>query len=318
VLTPGASFTRHQSLVRINQLGFRGPDINREKGERFRIVAIGESTTFGMTMLANDRTWPDVLEARIRDGYDCSTPVQVINAGVPGWSISNQLKRLPHDILPLEPDLILSYHGYNGFEIFLHPLPSVRVHAPPNPPDRPSRILETIERGVRLWWFRRRYRAARALEITDVDVDPLRSLYARHYLSLVEMGRDRGVETVLATFNMAVNEDSPEEVIHFYEALVPDVRARIVANQIHTRIVRAVGRHLDVRVIDASAGLDGAYGDAYIDIAHYSQAGRERLAANLLSGLREVLTTHPRLRCVPLAGSANPLPSRRGVVRNAG
>jgi len=51
---------------------------------------------------------------------------------------------------------------------------------------------------------------------------------------------------------MAVNGESPEEVIRFYEESVPDLRARIVANQIHTRILEEVGRRHGIRVIDAA------------------------------------------------------------------
>ena len=46
-----------------------------------------------------------------------------------------------------------------------------------------------------------------------------------------------------------------------------------------------------------TSGLDGAYRDAYVDIAHFTQSGRERLAANVFEGLRELLETHPRLDC---------------------
>jgi len=54
-----------------------------------------------------------------------------------------------------------------------------------------------------------------------------------------------------------------------------------------------------VTVIDTSPGLDGAYARAYIDIAHFTQEGREQLADNLLAGLDPLLRTHPRLRCRP-------------------
>ena len=126
--------------------------------------------------------------------------------------------------------------------------------------------------------------------------------YAGHYERLVGSARRGGAQIVLATFNMAVNAASPEQAIRFYEAIVPDVHARIVANRIHTEIVLDVGRRLGVRTLDTSVGLDGAYRDAYIDIAHFNQLGRERLAAHFLAGLREILATHPRSRCRPRAG----------------
>ncbi len=302
---PGASLTNYGSKIRINQLGFRGPEIEREKGDRYRIVALGESTTWGLTILPDDRPWPEVLEARIRAEFDCAVPVEVVNAGVPGWSLVDQVARLPHDILPLQPDLILSYHGYNGFELLLKALPAVRVHEPPALPPRPSRILGAMEREARMRWFRRRYREARRLYASEISndtrVDRRLNGFARHYERLVEGARGGGAQVVLATFNMAVNAASPEQAIRFYEAIVPDVRARIVANRIHTEVVLDVGRRLGVPTFDTSPGLDGAYRDAYVDIAHFNQLGRGRLAAHFLAGLREILATHPRSRCRPRA-----------------
>ncbi len=311
VLKPDHSFTRYRSQVHINRLGFRGPEIGVKKGERFRIVALGESTTFGITLLDRDRPWPEVLEARIRGDFTCDAPVQVINAGVPGWNLGNQLLRLPHDILPLDPDWILTYHGYNGFDLFLTELPAVRVHAAPEPPERPSRLLGALEREIRLRVFRRRYAAARGLALSVDDVDARDNAYFERYASLVETARGAGVETLLSTFNMAVNAGSPEDAIRFYEASVPDVRARIVANQIHTRVVRAIGERYGSSVIDSSEGLDGAYRDAYVDIAHFTQLGRERLADNLLRGLAPLLAAHPRLRCRPSGDAA----ARGGTMR---
>jgi hypothetical protein len=62
-------------------------------------------------MSAEDRPWPEVLEGAIRERFECAAPVQVVNAGVPGWTLANQIARLEQDIIPLAPDLIVSYHG---------------------------------------------------------------------------------------------------------------------------------------------------------------------------------------------------------------
>jgi hypothetical protein len=58
-------------------------------------------------------------------------------------------------------------------------------------------------------------------------------------------------------------------------------------------------------VIDTSEGLDGAYRDAFVDLVHFTQTGRDRLARNLLDGIRPLLLAAPRPACVPRA------PSRR-------
>ena len=73
VLTPGPGKI-FDSTWWINSLGFRGPEIEVAKGDHYRIVALGESTTFGDTLHAEDRTWPEILEARIANELAARSP----------------------------------------------------------------------------------------------------------------------------------------------------------------------------------------------------------------------------------------------------
>ena len=60
--------------------GFRGPEIAAEKGDRFRIVALGESQTFGPTLRDGEKPWPERLQDLFSSAA-CSRPIEVINAG---------------------------------------------------------------------------------------------------------------------------------------------------------------------------------------------------------------------------------------------
>jgi lysophospholipase L1-like esterase len=296
VLRPGARGRLHDSEVRINQLGFRGREISLEKGERFRIVALGESTTFGVTVEPGDRPWPEVLEDRIRRELVCQAPVEVINAGVPGWTLANQLSRFETEIRPLGPDLILSYHGYNGFSWFFGNLPGLPFLPVPQVPPRPSRLLERAEKTLRLRALRARY--AREVDpAAALNTDVMTTVYADEYQGLIRAAQGSGALLALASFNMAVNQTSPPEVKDFYAASFPDVRSAILANQLHTRLLRRLASPPGVRFLDTAPGLDGEYQDRFVDLIHFTQAGRDRLADRLLAGLRELLAAHPRLRC---------------------
>ena len=298
VLTPGRG-SSFESTWWINVLGFRGPEIQVEKGDHYRIIALGESTTFGDTLAADDQPWPEILEQRIAREFECEKPVQVVNAGVPGWTLNNQLSRLGTDIFPLDPDLILSYHGYNGFWYLLSEIPAVRVGTVPEAPPRPSRFLAQVESAVRVWWFKRRYDAARKLDSKALQMDVHLSRYAELYRQLVFETRARGIDLALCSFDMAVTPESPDAVIRFYEPVFPDLRAGILANRLHTLLVTQIAQKYDALFIDTSPGLNGAYEDAYADAIHFTQVGRERLAANILAGLRPLLTAaspgcHPK------------------------
>ena len=289
----------------INRRGFRGPEIELAKGDHFRIVALGESTTFGDTLRPGDRTWPEILAARIADELVCEKPIQVINAGVPGWTLANQLARLGRDVFPLSPDVIVSYHGYNGFPYLVSQIPAVQVGAVPEAPPRPSPFLAQLESAARVWWFERRYRAAQAIDARVLEMDVQTSRYAELYRRLISETRARGIDLVLCSFSMAVTPESPDEVIRFYEPVFPDLRAGILANRLHTQLVRQLAASEAVPLVDTQPGLDGAWQDAFADPIHFTQSGRERLAAHVFEGLRPRLAASSA-RCRPRAQPVEP------------
>ena len=86
--------------VHINALGLRGPEIARTPPPgRTRILALGDSMTFGF-YLEESETWPARLEALLRErGRD----VEVVNAGVGGWTISSETLFLEERALALAP-----------------------------------------------------------------------------------------------------------------------------------------------------------------------------------------------------------------------
>jgi len=90
--------------VQINSLGLRGPEIERTPPPgRTRVLALGDSMTFGF-YLEEDETWPRQLEAELRrSGAD----VEVVNAGVGGWSIDSETQFALERGLALEPDHVV-------------------------------------------------------------------------------------------------------------------------------------------------------------------------------------------------------------------
>jgi lysophospholipase L1-like esterase len=223
--------------------------------------------------------------------------VEVINAGVSGWTLQNQLLRIEADILPLQPDLVITYHGYNGFRFLFPELPPMVVERAPADIERPSRVLARIETWLHLRRFLRRYDAARELVGSVPEVDLETSAYADLYRRLAALLAAHGVRLAVATFNMAVNADSPEDVVRFYELGFPDVRLRMLANQLHTRLIREIPLGPGVVTIDTAEGLNGVYDDMYVDVVHFTQKGRDRLAGNILQGISPILTQDLQLRC---------------------
>ena len=292
---PGSQGLFGESLFSINSHGLRNREFALEKHGQYRIVAMGESTTMGATLRQNDRPWPVALEELIRQNPHAPSPVEVINAGVSAYTLADGLILLQETILPLKPDLLISYYGYNGFEFLIGPNSILREAVPVRKP-RPSPTLERFEYRWNLERYRRRN--------FQPDPDPvmvarlteglLESHYARLYRELIAIAQKNGIPLVLASFNMAVHHGSPPDVIEFYRAVFPSVNFSILANRVHNRLIRALAeQHDGVWFVDLSNGLDGAH-EHYIDLVHFTQSGRERLAQNLHTGLQDLLKAEAR------------------------
>lgn len=96
--TPEFSFTAD-----INRLGFRDREFSLAKEGRKRIVAIGDSFTYGWGVSA-EQSWPKALEAGLREhGYD----VEVANLGQPGASPVVYARTAAKAVPLLKPDLVV-------------------------------------------------------------------------------------------------------------------------------------------------------------------------------------------------------------------
>ena len=102
-----------RGLTRHNSLGYRDREfsVNKPAGV-FRIVALGGSTTYTVKVQDNEKMFTRQLESILHNEYDHPS-VEVINAGVGGYSSWESLINLEFRVLDLDPDLIIIYHGTN-------------------------------------------------------------------------------------------------------------------------------------------------------------------------------------------------------------
>ena len=290
VLVPGSSGRMFDTTIRINAAGFRGPEIAAEKGDRFRIVALGESQTFGPTLRDGEKPWPEQLQGLFAARADCGRPIEVVNAGTEAYTLEDNLERMRRDVLPLKPDLIVSAHGMNG----LLALGLRQVPEPNEPGLRPrasaliGRAVLTIERTLHVWRTRHAPPVAEPPPLSDAAL--LKSRYAEAYRRLIALARANGVPIALSTASMAVDEASPRAVKDFYGAVFRPIDDIIAANAAHNRMVRLIAKEEGVPLIEATPGLDGAWDDdLYLDIVHFTEAGNRRMAETMFRALIPVL-----------------------------
>ena len=100
-----------------NSLGFRSEEFELERRpESLRVVCFGDSSTFGIGSRM-EHTWPSQLEALIENSMQFSDAdfIEVINAGVPGYSSYQGLQHMRQEIDRLQPDVVLASYANNDF-----------------------------------------------------------------------------------------------------------------------------------------------------------------------------------------------------------
>lgn len=82
-----------------------------EAGNEFRILAIGESTTYGLRVKP-DQSYPKQLERMLNTSFSDRRFV-VKNIGVPGQTSSSILRSIDSQLQKYKPDLVISLFGIN-------------------------------------------------------------------------------------------------------------------------------------------------------------------------------------------------------------
>jgi hypothetical protein len=208
VMVPNAESRVFGNVIKNNNFGFLGRDLTADKRNSYRIFVTGESPTWGAMIERDAHPWPDVLQALINKDLVCLRPIQVINAGAPAYWLMHSIERLKRDILSLHPDLVISYHGYNGLSLLAganarsyYPEPRIeRVN-------RASALLGAIEYRLRLTRYIRDAHGFAQSQKYPMEL-VLKSAYADLYRELIEIGREHGFTVVLTSNSAAVTSTS--------------------------------------------------------------------------------------------------------------
>lgn len=102
----------HPSILSgVNKLGYRGKPINiKAPKEGLRILALGDSSTYGIGVFLPKYTFSGQLEKLLNEA---GLKSEVINLGVPGYTVYQGLKLLEHSIPKFKPDICIFYFGHN-------------------------------------------------------------------------------------------------------------------------------------------------------------------------------------------------------------
>jgi hypothetical protein len=286
---------------KLNSLGYRGPEL---RADRFRMMCIGSSETFGLYEAENGE-YPRQLESELnrRIGHDA---VQVINVAYPGMSLSATLRRLPEILGAVKPRLVTIYPSVAAYI-------DLRAIQPPKGPFRPpaepefelrmqSRaetivkqiVPEMLQTELRAWQIRQ---ASRSMKVMDRVPDENVRRFQSDLTALVDGLKRSGIQVVLMThatrFGKQVTPQERPLLIawrKFYPMLQEegflDMERRM--NQaIHT-----VANTYDVELIDLAEKMPSGP-EYFAEFVHFTDRGARTMASiiadHLVSTVRQQL-----------------------------
>jgi lysophospholipase L1-like esterase len=112
-MPPNFSIHYRGKAVSTNSIGLRSAEISEKEENEYRILSLGESSTFGAGV-ADWETYTHLLQNDLQQKVT-KIKIKTINAGVAAYSSFQSLKYLELRGLKLEPDMIIFYHEVNDY-----------------------------------------------------------------------------------------------------------------------------------------------------------------------------------------------------------
>lgn len=98
----------YSEKVSTNAYGYRDHEFEKKKPGNYRILAVGDSFTFGLGIETNDSTYPKLLEKYLKTRPELrNKDIEVFNVAAKGYSPDQEYRQIQKELFTLEPDMIL-------------------------------------------------------------------------------------------------------------------------------------------------------------------------------------------------------------------
>jgi len=308
--------------VRINSLGFRSPELTVPKPpSTIRLAFLGGSTTYCAEVSSNEATWPHLVWQRLQGAFR-DTPVDYVNAGVPGYGLDSLLRNLEHRVRPLQPEVIVIYEATNDLSFDTYELAKSRglVFM------RPDESRSWLSQHSFLWFLivknltilKRQASADIGADKLTFDPHELSRGFRRRLTELVRVSQAAAPIVAVATFSPRLRRNqSPDEqrkaaVTSFYYMPHMNIEGLLNGFEEYNRVIREVARDTGALLIDDEHRIPS---DArhYTDSVHFTDAGSRVMADRVA----EALLAAPTFRALAVrsfrAGLEHDTPPTFGV-----
>lgn len=275
----------------INSKGFVGAEFDdRKTPGSYRIVCLGDSCT----MVPAGYTYPDALQKELREAIS-NRPIDVINAGCPGYESIQVRIWYEEDIDAIEHDMLLIYVGWNDMGQYN---PDGLAHKL----DQSGYLTNpTLTQRIMLhcYLLRSVYLIVDRIERRgDVDMVPLVGEEAKKYdefypihfennlTEIIKLAKSRGRKVFLCDFAGIVSTDpTPDEKarIHFPRGMGKSLPKYVALFNSYRTALRKVAETTGVPLINLAGGFpDAESRKCFTDSCHFNREGSDRVAGEIV------------------------------------
>jgi hypothetical protein len=229
--------------------------------------------------------------------------IQVINAGVGGYTIAESLKNLELRVLPLDPDLVIFYEANNDMAIDTRDVARRRGIIKENESFRSPFSRWLSERS--LFYDLATKNLAVLLSRGDSQSEKLTELpsdlpdrFIGQLGEMHEMLTDRGIPLILSSFLTKYRRDQPREVqianadVAFYYMPWMTIDSLLDGMDAYNEAIIRFAHERQILVIEEPSSVPGDEVH-FADFAHFTDAGCEAVANRFATMIlnKEVLET---------------------------
>ncbi len=286
-LRPGLRLKSSTYDITVNSYGLRGGELADIKAlNTTRIAVLGGSSVFGYLVPDGQDSCCELQRILNQDGLE----VEVLNAGVPGFNMTQCRQRFEHLIAPLDPDIVVLYLGWNDIRFLITDDPNALDKTPP----APAWTKRVLAKSVLYGFLRYRLFPAQAPQFAppssaNAHVTELGAQsFDTDLKELISSIRGTGATPVISTQIMASNPDC-QELDDYLGSDESQISANRQVGEWICAKLRETAYDENILLIDCAADLPcnkAVLGDAI----HLTQEGHRIVAALWAKGLQPILS----------------------------
>lgn len=299
--------TRQDRMV-INSHGLRSPEIPLERqSNEIRYAVVGASTVAGIYAETNERTFSQLLASVIKEKYS-HRPVNIINAGIEGSSLSETQQVTESIVYKLSPSAVIIYPGFNDISLLCPKEGSPKGPTETQTPDMTNTINTTGTRQALDYpklpnWLMSKdmiqkntifLRTPKVTKINSIDPETINPTdYRDRIESLVESIIAQGIKPVLVTVARSyINVPKEQQAslaatsLYYYHCL--DLNGIIRIGELYNDQIRSVAQQYNTPFVDLAEAMPGG-SQYFVDGGHFTFKGEQFVAETLNNELTSQL-----------------------------